>query len=373
MIRFKNDNADITALENGDSSHLDIFVPNDIRKEIVKYSKLPALKTVLVLGGNGFVGIHLLHSLIANPSVKRIYAIIRKSPRMSLIDRIQKKLGRYNFNFNSRSKLYLLQGEYTKKHMGLNLTEYKRLCSDVDIVFQVGGSSNHLIPYKSIRKHCIFPLFQLFDFCVTEKIKPFHFLGSALAEIYQNTEDFKRYDWYYCGYSRMKWICKSIIQNINSKGFPACVSITPYVLGSELSDYKDPGKSYSFWRALNYCRRLKMIWEGPCGDIIPADILTNIFVENAFSNNPKTILRPTISSNNKSLAELFGLELVTWEEFYNKLRKKLRLSILAHNFFPNDLPSIIEKTISMPVISGDYLFRKPISAIDVIRRGAEHL
>ena len=74
---------DLRALREGDSSHIRIRFDAATQNRIAAATYGQEGRTVLLLGGTGFVGIYLLHALLEDERIERVYAIVRASDQAS--------------------------------------------------------------------------------------------------------------------------------------------------------------------------------------------------------------------------------------------------------------------------------------------------
>lgn len=354
---FKSKFADIVALDTGDFSKLEIKLDEQTQQKINdNRNNLTSGRNILVLGGNGFVGVHLINRLLQDERVQRVYTIVRSSNSMSSRERIQTMMSAYALSLEriQNSKLQCLEGTITQERFGLTQTQYTRLSFEVDTVFQCASSTDYSLSYLDLRSNWVLGLLQVVQFCIDGKIKQLTYLGSVIAHLYQDSQDFLRPDsWWFSGYAQMKWVNQKMLASLISNGLPITVCEAPYILGST-SIGKDPGLHYSFWRLLRTAKNLEIIWDGNGVDFVPVDILTNTLVENAFSLEPLPLIRPCYPTrySNKILAILLGCQLVSWEKFYTNIcnipQKSIRRMICV------DAPKLIEKTRKIPIYEPEF-------------------
>lgn len=72
------------------------------------------------MGGNGFVGAHLVARLSCEPGVRKVWATVRAAPGATPEQRLEQTLAEYRFTAIDRSKVELLDAILTKTWLGLS-------------------------------------------------------------------------------------------------------------------------------------------------------------------------------------------------------------------------------------------------------------
>ncbi len=279
-------------------------------------------RTVLLLGGNGFVGINLLRELLADDRVDRVYALVRPKGDNSGEARIRRQARKYKLTLPPQDKLTVLEGSYLEDDMGLPAETYRELLTTVDLVIDGAGATTHEYPYARYREEKVLPTLRLAEFCLTERFKTLHVIGSIGSEVYQQRRDFYRGSFFYCGYSKMKYVVKHISLAANRAGVPIHVYQAPFALGGPHTAFKDPGLEYSFWNMMLHLAQQKKAW--PLAASIPtvaADVLARAVLNNALSDLPQAITYPVTPVTTTDLVERWELEMVTWPEFRRGLTR----------------------------------------------------
>jgi len=364
--------SDYLALLFGDPKRLRLRFSDDIHEVS---ARLPRARdgeprTVLLLGANGFVGMHILRELLKRDDIGKVITITRSTSKVTGIDRIRDCLRRYDMSLPSSERLEVLDGSFTEPQMSLAPSSYQRLRSSVDVLINAAGSTNHAYQYSYFRKEGVLSTLRLVEFCLEDRLKSYHCMGSMGGEVYSRYRDFLRLGFFHCGYSRMKWVNKHLVARFFQEGIPASIYLTPFVLGSQYTGYKDPGLQYSFWQMLYYAGRMGMIWD--CGDrpmpIVSGDVLAKIVIDNALSTSPKNVVHPTCYVSSLDLAKNFGWQHVPWKRFRRELFKRFSLRasdvfsglkgaiknlLYTRALFPSYLPHVLDSVNLRSVASED--------------------
>lgn len=317
---------------------------------------------MLLLGANGFIGMHILRELLDDDRIGRVYALVRGNGKTSGPERLARQVRKFRLALPDAEKLTVFEAAFTEPSMGLPADRYAELCANVDAVVDATGATNHTYSYARYRKEKLRPTLDLVEFCYRDRLKSLHVLGSAGSEVYRTRRDFYRYSFFHCGYSKMKWTLKHLGLHLRKAGAPVFTYQAPFVLGGQHTDFRDPGMQYSFWHMMWYALQTGQIWDG--GQRVPvaaADVVARAVVTNMCADNPQDIVYPVTPVTTAEVAERFGLEMVPWPEFrrtltrrfgvrlrdldrarpFTSLRHACRHALFARSLFPRSLPGLL--------------------------------
>jgi nucleoside-diphosphate-sugar epimerase len=356
--------SDRVAIWTGDPRRLSLRYSTDPARAASTLPRRPAgeRKHALVLGGNGFVGIHILRDLLTDDRVEKVYAIIRPKGTASGLSRLKRQARKYKLTLSDTDKLVVLEGSYLEESLGLDPEVYDVLVSEVDVVFDAAGATTHEYPYAQYRREKILPTVTFAEFCLTRRFKTLHVIGSVGSEVYQRRRDFYRGSFFFCGYSKMKYVVKHLSLRANRDGVPIHVYQAPFALGGPSTGFKDPGLEYSFWNMILYMVRQGQAWRGDATiPIVSGDVLSRAVLNNALSSAPRPISYPVTPVTTEELAERFGLEMLPWREFRRNIvrangfrvedvnwrkpvsstRRAWEKARFVRSLFPRDLPDLL--------------------------------
>ena len=387
--------SDRLALLTGNPSRLSLRYSADPALAASTLPRRPesARKHVLLLGGNGFVGIQLLRDLLTDERVERVYALIRPKGTNSGLTRLTRQARRYKLTLPDNGKLTVLEGSYLEPTLGLDAATHELLLSEVDVVLDAAGATTHEYPYARYRREKVLPTVTLAEFCLTRRFKTLHVIGSVGSEVYQRRRDFYRGSFFFCGYSKMKFVVKHLSLRANRDGVPIHVYQAPFALGGPGTGFKDPGLEYSFWNMIWYMVRQGQAWR--CDAKIPivaGDVLARAVVNNALSHVPRTISYPVTPVTTAELAERFGLEMLSWREFRRNLVRANRFRLgdvswrkpvtsgrrawekvrFVRSLSPRDLPQLLRHIDTAAAAPATQL-GVGVAAIDVLYENARNI
>ena len=371
-IQLIDPETDLMALEKGRSDLVKIKPLSDSLKTTLKHGCQRKPKNALIIGATGFLGTHFIQKLNDCLEYESIYCFVRKKKTSRGIDRIKKNLESYYcYTSSSLTKIKCIESNYTDDFFGLTENEYYQLADKIDIVFHFASNTDYRATYNDFRKSFILKNIDILNFCITGKPKHIHYVGSSIAYIYQNLEDFARPNtWWFSGYSKMKWVNVNLFRSAFENDIQGAVYLPPYILGSTGTGV-DPGYVYSFWRIVVWLMELKKIWDGEFFQVIPVDILCDIILHNSLKNEPCKEIIPTLPTIQTSkIANILNCEVVSWEECFQEALNDVQSSekILIEEIDKHGL-SLIERTNLEPKgMDVEFMSQLP-SYADVLKNG----
>ena len=177
FIDNKNEETDSSSDEEVLSSISDIKHKN--RKKNNSY------KNILLFGATGFLGIHILHSILQT-STAHIYCIIREKDNLNPIQRFYNK---FEFYFSKdelekyKDRITTITGNILKERFGLTAESYENLGSTVDCVINSAAIVKHIGIYSDFYNTNVSATKKMTDFCTKYHI-PFHFISTMSVSGY---------------------------------------------------------------------------------------------------------------------------------------------------------------------------------------------
>jgi nucleoside-diphosphate-sugar epimerase len=314
---FNGKFADLEALNTGNAFALRPVLDEKVRARL---DRLPrhGTGTALVVGGNGFIGAHMVARLSRDPRVHTVLAMVRAYNGRDPRQRLDETLRKYKLTNLNPEKIEVLDATPVKPRFGLPAARYRELAHDVDLMFNCACSTDYSVPYLGMRDDWFGGLLRLLQFATEGKRKHLAYVGSIGTYFYRSPADFRRPDsWWYSGYTQMKWVNGTLLRWLardNLLSVTLCEA--PHVLGA--TDFGvDPGKVYSWWRLVEIARSIGLFWNGPGMCYVPVDVLADALAVNAMADHPVSYLLPRnpVDYGNELLAGLMDLRLVDWPQF----------------------------------------------------------
>lgn len=138
---------------------------------------------VLLLGGNGYVGMHILNSYIKNNS-GNIYCIVRPKDGESAIQRFIKVL---HFYFNDsldkylNKRIFIIEGDILENNFGLSKKDYINLSKNVDVIINSAANVKHFGDINKFNNINIDSLNGIIKFCLRYKKRLIHISSLSVS------------------------------------------------------------------------------------------------------------------------------------------------------------------------------------------------
>ena len=142
-------------------------------------------KNILLFGATGFLGIHILHSILENTDTN-IYCIIREKDNLNAIQRFYTK---FEFYFSKdelekyKNRITTLTGNILKERFGLSELSYDELGSTVDCVINSAAIVKHYGDYSEFYNTNVNATQLMVEFCNKYHL-PFHYISTMSVSGY---------------------------------------------------------------------------------------------------------------------------------------------------------------------------------------------
>lgn len=164
---------------NNDSSNMNkIYIRDKITIKEKIISERTNFENVLLTGGTGFLGSHILDYLITNTNAN-VYCLVR-SELNDLQNAIMRFTKTMNYYFNEKyetligKRIFIVNGDISLKNLGLDQIKYKQLCSIINAVINAAANVNYYGDYNEFYKVNVQGMNNCIDFCSLSKIPFYH-------------------------------------------------------------------------------------------------------------------------------------------------------------------------------------------------------
>ena len=308
--------------------------------QIIKFEK-NSYKNILLIGATGYLGMHLLNEFINSTSI-HITCIIRNKKETSVVDRLQQL---YKFYFNCKlplDRVEIIEGDITKKYLGIGKTKYNELIKNIDLVINSAANVRYYGNYEDFKKINVDLPLALSNFCLENNIKFIHIStlgvsGNYLINLEKNYNIFREDD-FYIGqkytenvYIQTKFEAEMLLYQKASEG----LNVTIIRVGNLTGRYSDGHfqkniEENAFYNILRMILKYKILPNTMLNQFLeftPIDLCAkaiNLIINNLHSN--------------KYVFHLFNQNYLSAQNLLNILKEQnIDISILSGNNFKTQI------------------------------------
>ncbi|KAI9043573.1 NRPS-like enzyme [Aspergillus affinis] len=231
----------------------DVDLVNEI--EMVPEWEAPSEGRVFITGVTGFVGPHLLHSLMRRPGVKQIACLVRPKGN-DAAGRVKSAMQRYDLWEECeahKSKLLVFEGDLSEDHLGLDLELFTWLSNWASVVFHLGAKINFCESYREHRDTNVIGTLNALHLAASGRHKSFHYLSSidtwgptgfilGTKELHEDEPlqphiQGLRYD---IGYAQSQWTAEAMVRRMRDRGLPTAIYRPGFTIGHSQTGASNP-------------------------------------------------------------------------------------------------------------------------------------
>lgn len=221
-------------IRNGDSSQASGAYGTQwlmMRKLAEKYSDFQNLnfdtrrksgKVIVLTGATGFLGAHILHLLRQDPTVDRVFCLLRAQTRIAAHERVSKALskrgmpdlGRFDDSSDHYGKIVCLPSNLFSPDLGISPQDRQQILEEATMVVHSAWTVNFTLHLKSF-EHQVMGTRNLVDLAMEGGAR-FVFISSTAAVINSEKANIPErlshdpWDASPLGYSRSKWVAEQV-------------------------------------------------------------------------------------------------------------------------------------------------------------------
>ena len=187
MVAAMNDVAagkeDHISFDGGLRSELSAYKAWNQRYRQIDFSETIHYENILLAGGTGYLGIHILHQLLAKKD-SMIYLLVRAKNDHEARERLWAKL-KFHFQFEEdqqkdvAARICVLSGDLSKEYLGLDQERYLQLAGQIDCIINSAANVKHYGHYSEFYEANVKGNQHLIEFANTGKKKTYNFISTT--------------------------------------------------------------------------------------------------------------------------------------------------------------------------------------------------
>ena len=211
----------------------DATLPDDIVPSATRAAT--RMQHVLLTGATGFLGVYLLHALLAR-STAQIYCHVRAADGAAGVERIRKALrARDLWRADVETRVIPVCGDLGDPRLGVDDATYAMLTERIDAIVHNGALVNFTPPYAQLKAVNVTGTEDVLRFACTGPTKAVHFVSSTgvWAGRFPVREDDPLDDiaGLENGYTQSKWVAERLVHAAAARGVPVTIHRPPRVVG----------------------------------------------------------------------------------------------------------------------------------------------
>ncbi|CAK3779972.1 probable polyketide synthase [Lecanosticta acicola] len=252
---------------------------------IVKSREPPRTQNrrVVLTGCTGFLGTHMIRSLVADPDIAEVHCLCIRSRGVRVQD----------------DKIREYKGDLSKPLLGLFIDDFVMLAETADLIIHVGAEVNHLKSYEAVRTPNVIST-QILLAMARPRGVPVHFISSSSVAMLQKDSnelpeippsgispptDAESLMGNAIGYAASKWMGELLLEHAakSEQGPPTVVHRFPNIMGPDAPD------EIPLVALDRYCTKMRAVpaldpkkWIGHLDILDVSDVVPD-FVANAFA------------------------------------------------------------------------------------------
>lgn len=138
-------------------------------------------QNVLLTGATGFLGSHLIQSILQQCKSTRLICLVRAKDEKTAHLRIMQSIETMGIVLSSPAdwqRIICIPGDLSKPQLGLSHEMWEQLATQVDCIFHNGANVNFQQSYEQLKPENVLSLVELLNLSVTLKIKPLYYVST---------------------------------------------------------------------------------------------------------------------------------------------------------------------------------------------------
>ena len=261
----------------------DCLLNEDIQPQRVYNFAPTEAKNLFLTGGTGFLGAHLIESLLKGNSQLKLYCLVRAADNGAAMARIKLNMEHYRcWSDDFKSQIFPIVGDLSKPLLGLSEEGFAELCENIDAIYHSGAVLNFLFPYNHLKTSNVYGTGECLRLSCMGKAKYFHYIStigvfdnpSHSGKTAFEADPLVSGDGYSLAYSQTKWVSEKLVNEAQKRGLRAAIYRPGEITGSSKTGIWNLGDLIS--RFLVGCLQMKEIPDIPFElQLVPVDFVAD--------------------------------------------------------------------------------------------------
>jgi amino acid adenylation domain-containing protein/thioester reductase-like protein len=208
-------------------------------------------KRILLTGGTGFLGIHLVAALA--PRAQRLYCLVRARDEAEAHARLQETAKRYGVDVAWSDRIVPVVGDITSETLGLSPERYQEVAHEADAIVHSAANISYILPYSEAGKPNATGARNVLAMATAGKIKAVHHVSSmsvygatgsllGLPVVDETFDIDASLDLvsFENGYTRAKWVAEKMISKAKQAGVPVSIYRPGFIEGDSRTGIGNP-------------------------------------------------------------------------------------------------------------------------------------
>ncbi|MFF3272756.1 amino acid adenylation domain-containing protein [Streptomyces chrestomyceticus] len=191
-----------------------------------------APRTVLLTGGTGFLGVHLIDQLI-KAGIEQVHCLTRADDRDAAHARIAARMRHYGLDPSCcEERIVPVPGSLDASRLGLSDACWNELAHAADLIVHAGARVNLAYPYHALAPTNVGGTRAVLDLAGTCRRKPVHYISTVSVLAASNSTDGDRAyentplpapEKIAQGYPQTKWVSERLLAQAAERGLPTAI------------------------------------------------------------------------------------------------------------------------------------------------------
>lgn len=197
-------------------------------------------RSVLLTGVTGFLGAHLLATVMRNNSVLA-NCVLRDASELEAWSHLRRTLDEFRLlHAVPEERIRIILGDISQPLLGLSGAAFDELCGSTHAIYHCAANVSWTASYEALRKINVLGTRELLRLACRIRSKPFHLISSATvcytttgpARISETEDTFPFLSGIHMGYAESKCVAERLSRQASERGLPVTIFRPSLITGS---------------------------------------------------------------------------------------------------------------------------------------------